>query len=98
MGLEKIDHVVVLMMENRSLDNLLGWLYPDAKNGASAFVPSSNSSPYDGLIPGTYYNRMAGADSAKVFASHPPKAWPPACPQASQVPTPDPHEEFDFVT
>lgn len=26
-GLAAIDHVVVLMMENRSLDNVLGWLY-----------------------------------------------------------------------
>ena len=26
-GLDAIDHVVVLMMENRSLDNVLGWLY-----------------------------------------------------------------------
>jgi phospholipase C len=98
MGLENIDHVVVLMMENRSLDNLLGWLYPDPGKGASSFIPSSDSSPYDGLVPEKYFNRMDGADSPKVFASHPPKAWPPACPQASQVPTPDPHEEFEFVT
>lgn len=26
-GLKKIKHIVVLMMENRSFDNLLGWLY-----------------------------------------------------------------------
>jgi phospholipase C len=97
MGLENIDHVVVLMMENRSLDNLLGWLYPDPRKGASAFVPPSDSSPYDGLVPGKYSNRM-GAGSPEVFAVHPPKAWPPACPQANQVPTPDPHEEFEFVT
>jgi phospholipase C len=25
----KIDHVVVLMLENRSFDSMLGWLYPD---------------------------------------------------------------------
>ncbi len=25
--LERIDHIVVLMMENGSFDNLLGWLY-----------------------------------------------------------------------
>jgi phospholipase C len=28
-ALKKIKHVVVLMMENRSFDNLLGWLYAD---------------------------------------------------------------------
>ena len=25
--LSKIEHIVVLMLENRSFDNLLGWLY-----------------------------------------------------------------------
>jgi len=28
-ALEKIEHIVVLMLENRSFDNLLGWLYDD---------------------------------------------------------------------
>src|SRR5919202_1454117 len=28
-ALKKIKHIVVLMMENRSFDNLLGWLYAD---------------------------------------------------------------------
>jgi len=27
--LNKIDHIVVLMMENRSFDNVLGWLYDE---------------------------------------------------------------------
>src|SRR5580698_2738975 len=27
-GLSAIDHVVVLMLENRSFDHMLGWLYP----------------------------------------------------------------------
>ena len=26
-ALNKIEHIVVLMMENRSFDNVLGWLY-----------------------------------------------------------------------
>lgn len=31
-NLDKIEHIVVLMMENRSFDNVLGWLYsPDNK-------------------------------------------------------------------
>ncbi|MDJ0628959.1 MAG: alkaline phosphatase family protein [Rhodobacter sp.] len=28
---DRIDHIVVLMMENRSFDNLLGWLYEDER-------------------------------------------------------------------
>ena len=27
MGMDKIEHVVVLMLENRSFDSMLGWLY-----------------------------------------------------------------------
>ena len=26
-GLSRINHIVVLMLENRSFDNVLGWLY-----------------------------------------------------------------------
>jgi len=33
----------------------------------------------------------------KVYASRPPTAWPPAS-NPNVVPTPDPHEEFQFVT
>jgi phospholipase C len=42
-NLDKIDHVVVLMLENRSFDSMLGWLYTDQRNVS----PSGN--PYDGL-------------------------------------------------
>jgi phospholipase C len=31
-NLDNINHIVVLMMENRSFDNVLGWLYPDNDN------------------------------------------------------------------
>ena len=31
MGMEQIEHVVVLMLENRSFDSLLGWLYEDPR-------------------------------------------------------------------
>jgi phospholipase C len=29
-NLKKIEHIVVLMMENRSFDNVFGWLYDPA--------------------------------------------------------------------
>jgi phospholipase C len=96
MGLENIDHIVVLMMENRSLDNLLGWLYADPSSRANGFIPKGGA-PFDGLSPNKYFNRMDGADSPKVYASHPPTSWP-SCKDPRQVPTPDPHEEFEFVT
>ena len=46
--LPQIDTVVYLMLENRSLDNLLGWLYADEK--PKNMVPSAAGGPvYDGL-------------------------------------------------
>ncbi|MGC2238191.1 MAG: alkaline phosphatase family protein [Pyrinomonadaceae bacterium] len=42
-NLDKIEHIVVLMMENRSFDNVLGWLYPD--NPDFRGVDSSMSNP-----------------------------------------------------
>src|ERR1700685_4280406 len=37
--LDKIEHVVVLMLENRSFDNLLGWLYDPANDAPFNVVP-----------------------------------------------------------
>ena len=46
--LPQIDTVVYLMLENRSLDNLLGWLYADDK--PKNMVPPQPGRPfYDGL-------------------------------------------------
>ena len=36
-----IDHIVVVMLENRSFDNMLGFLYADAGNKR----PSGRTSP-----------------------------------------------------
>lgn len=36
---ETIDHVVVLMLENRSFDNLLGWLYDTSQSASLTYVP-----------------------------------------------------------
>src|SRR4051794_17328509 len=38
-GFDNIDHVVVVMMENRSFDNLLGWLYADVQNQPPINIP-----------------------------------------------------------
>src|ERR1700685_3150655 len=37
--LSKIEHIVVLMLENRSFDNLLGWLYDPANDAPFNVVP-----------------------------------------------------------
>ena len=43
-NLEKFDHVVVLMLENRSFDNLLGYLYEDGVPKGQAFEGVSGKS------------------------------------------------------
>ena len=44
-----INHIVVLMLENRSFDNILGWLYD-----------SQNKPPFDKLPPGQTFNGVSG--------------------------------------
>jgi phospholipase C len=58
--LSAIDHIVVLMLENRSFDHMLGFLYADAKNKSPA------GQPFEGLT-GTESNPAAKGPSVKVF-------------------------------
>ncbi|HEY0140675.1 MAG TPA: alkaline phosphatase family protein [Thermoanaerobaculia bacterium] len=52
--LPQIENIVFLMLENRSLDNLLGWLY--AGNDPMHVYPAGSSTTYDGLNTGAYSN------------------------------------------
>ena len=47
-SLERIRHVVVVMFENRSLDTMLGWLYPDG-DLPQRVLPRGSSPAFDGL-------------------------------------------------
>jgi len=53
--LPQIEHMVVLMMENRSLDNLLGWIYDEATT-PTKFLPTGSTPCYNGLNTGDYAN------------------------------------------
>jgi phospholipase C len=53
--LPQIKKIVFLMLENRSLDNLLGWLYPGDEQPAHVFPPGSNPE-FNGLRPQTFSN------------------------------------------
>src|ERR1700722_20179932 len=97
MGMENIEHLVVVMFENRSFDNLLGWLYDNKTNPPKFNIPSHTPPIFDGLTVDNYSNVIDPAHPVKVFASRPGSAWP-SCPNANQIPTPDPHEEFENVT
>jgi phospholipase C len=74
-----IRHVVVLMLENRSFDSMLGMLYP-------------SSDQFDGLT-GTEQNtwhQAAGSPPQQI----PVWKSPAMTPQAACIPTPDPGELF----
>ena len=84
-GLETFDHVVVLMLENRSFDNLLGYLY-DKDN-----VPEGKSfaglQDYTGAMPIPAY--------AKGANDHPPIK--PCAAESYHQPFPDPGEVYQHV-
>jgi len=77
------DHVVVVMGENRSFDNLLGWLYtPDTLPDGARF---------DGLAFGDYANT---APSGERIAAH---TYSGPTDEVMGRPNPDPGEEFPHV-
>jgi phospholipase C len=59
-GLMQIDHIVVLMLENRSFDHMLGFLYADAAN------TSPLGQPYEGLT-GSEHNVDSNGKNVAVF-------------------------------
>jgi len=92
---EKIKHIVFLMLENRSFDNLLAWCY----DGASE-PPVNNIPPR----PGT---RFFGLDSPLLHIYRQPTSWGTSYPivrgvqgsySPNETPFVDPEESFDPVT
>ena len=49
----QVEHIVMLMLENRSLDNVLGWLYEGSRPKLN-IPPAPGLPSYDGLIEGHY--------------------------------------------
>ena len=103
-AMEKIKHLVVVMMENRSFDNLLGFLYaqqnnqppmnlPAQKNGGTTFegLTASPQSPFWNPANQAFFTK--GAEPAKVFATCGTQGAEPFV-----VPNHDPHEEFAHMS
>lgn len=84
-GLDTFEHVVVLMLENRSFDNLLGYLY------AKDEVPAGQK--FEGLNTGNYSNPVP--PRADGYNEHPTIATSRATDYS--VPFPDPGEEYQHV-
>jgi phospholipase C len=102
-NLAKIQHIVVVMLENRAFDNMLGFLYADQGNLPPRNLPSLDHASFDGLLPpaspDAFWNpanadffSTPGTAPDKVFASSGTTGTTPFT-----VPTPDPSELFpDF--
>ncbi|KEO80885.1 alkaline phosphatase family protein [Tumebacillus flagellatus] len=87
---ERIDHVVVLMLENRSFDNMAGWLYA-----------KGNRSPYDQAPRGQAFDGVAGKRLSNPIPSNTDGAQRKVVPagrgSGEFEPTTDPGEEFLHV-
>ncbi|MDQ7248877.1 alkaline phosphatase family protein [Dongia sedimenti] len=85
----QIEHVVLLMLENRSLDNVTGWIYENGK--PQRLVPAKSSPDFDGLIKKTFFNSYDGKD---LYVAHGTQDFS----EPMRVPRYDPHEPFAHVT
>lgn len=82
--LENVEHIVVVMFENRSFDTMLGWLYsPDAP--PAHVLPPQSSPQFDGLRPEMSNPSKAGKTIAVTR-------------EALNSVIPDPQETFVNVT
>lgn len=76
------DHIVVVMFENRSFDNMLGWLYS---------AEEKSSDQFNGLAQGSYSN--IGLDGETV----PAYVYEGSTDTIMQSPQPDPGEHYPHV-
>jgi len=81
-SLEKIEHIVVLMLENRSFDNLLGWLYDPANDAPFNVVPGD----FEGLY-GKNLSNLAPDGSVTAAGRT----------EDARSPQPNPGEPFEDV-
>jgi phospholipase C len=92
---EKIDHVVLLMLENRSLDNVLGWLYADHQ--PQHFVGADTTPTYQGLQTGNYSNRYKDRVISATKGTIGATGHDGVPPQPMRVTGFDPGEEYEHV-
>ena len=91
--LSKFDHVVVLMLENRSFDNLLGNLYsPGELQQGQQFAGLQFGGPYFNIIPDTATDGHAGEKLPTSRVTKYSKA-----PDIYFQPYPDPGEKYPQV-
>ena len=89
-GMSNIANVVVVMLENRSFDNLLGWLYGPGNPPSQMIGGNTGDPPYFGLTPESFWNPSSAGTAEKVFATKGTTGVSPFT-----VPDTDPLEDFD---
>jgi phospholipase C len=94
--LKQIEHIVVVMLENRSFDNMCGWLYGGTHGTPKAFLPArpdGQPDPYEGLN-----DQLFNPVDAAYFQGQPSQKYPvfPRA-NATDMPNPDPKEDFGNV-
>jgi len=87
--LPQIDTIVVLMLENRSLDTMLGWLH-EGDSTIKIVPPESRPDHFDGIVPG-----MSNSIGSKTY--EPTRGFPGLGPQQWRVPRQDPAESIHNV-
>jgi len=96
---DEIDHIVILMLENRSFDNVLAWLYEN--DHPHQFIPSDTFPEYLGLkenILNLYTNDLVNSIGNVVFSCAPIKGIPSVEKSGFfNSPIFDPHESFPHV-
>ena len=85
----QIKHIIYYMLENRSFDNVLGWLYENGDRPRHVIGGQPDDPPFHGLWDGGYYNCF----------DHDPGTRHPVQRGVSQdgIPAFDPHEPYEHV-
>jgi phospholipase C len=92
--LQQVHNVIVVMLGNRSLDNMCGWLYANGGPEPKLFLPSGSPPAYNGLN-STLWN----PSNASYFGGVAPDKVPVVQgTTGNTVPDPDPEETFSNVS
>jgi phospholipase C len=90
--LPQIGHIIVVMLENRSFDNMCGWPYRDAPEPSLYLAASSSPRSFDGLDAGlfnpveeSYFTNGSGQEYPVFDRAN-----------ATNMPNPDLEEDFPY--
>jgi phospholipase C len=91
--LPQIKHIVVVMLENRSFDNICGWLYKPGTPQPSQFLGADKTPQFNGNK-STHFNPV----NESYFDGGSTQTYPVFDKaNATNMPNPDPEEDFDNV-